>query len=77
MPTINISIPSELKKQIEKLVEQGFYSSFSDACRDALRKILPKNEFEEMVDYDRLERAAGKQAGLPQKEINKLFSSLE
>jgi len=48
MSTINISIPSQLKTQTENLVDLGFYSSFSDAVRDALRKLLEQQK----TNYD-------------------------
>lgn len=49
MATINISIPSQLKSQVEELVDLGFYSSFSDVIRDALRKLLEKDPYESQI----------------------------
>lgn len=77
MSTINISIPPELKKQVEKLIECGFYTSFSDACRDGLRKIVERNAFDDILEISKREKAAGQKAGLTDEETEEFFSSLE
>ena len=43
MTTINISLPKYLKAQA--LVDEGFYSSFSDLVRDELRKIIASYKY--------------------------------
>ena len=43
MKTINISLPGQLKIEAEELVEKGYYASFSDMVRTALRKLLDDN----------------------------------
>ena len=40
MTTINISLPDRLKADIDTLVDDGTYVSFSDAVRDNLREGL-------------------------------------
>lgn len=40
MNTINISLPEKLKSQAEVLVKDGYYASFSDLVRDAIRQKL-------------------------------------
>lgn len=37
MATINVSLPDKLKSQADKLVKDGYYASFSDLVRSALR----------------------------------------
>jgi len=40
MATINISLPDKLKIQADDLVDQGYYVSFSDLIRTALRDLM-------------------------------------
>lgn len=44
MSTINISLPDKLKKEADKLIKAGYYSSFSDLVRTALRKLLAQDK---------------------------------
>ena len=44
MATINISLPDKIKVQADKLVSQGYYVSFSDLVRTALRGIITSPE---------------------------------
>ena len=44
MTTINISLPTQLKNQADLLVSQGYYASFSDLARTALRQTISKEE---------------------------------
>lgn len=53
--TINISLPTQLKNASEKLVRDGYYASFSDLVRTALRKMI------EETNYDNLARQAKKE----------------
>jgi len=46
MATINISLPIQLKSEAEALVRSGKYISFSDLVRDALRKVISRNEYD-------------------------------
>lgn len=47
--TINISLPSQLKLDSEKLVKQGQYASFSDLVRTALRKIIEETNYDKQA----------------------------
>ena len=38
--TINISLPAQMKSDAEKLVGSGYYASFSDLTRTAIRNLL-------------------------------------
>ncbi len=44
MTTINISLPDQLKNQADLLVSQGYYASFSDLARTALRQIISQEK---------------------------------
>ncbi len=44
--TINISLPSELKKEAESLISDGHYVSFSDLVRTALRKLMTESKYD-------------------------------
>ncbi len=50
MNTVNISLPIKLRKQAQELVDRGFYASFSDLVRDALRQTVAKNKYDLMVE---------------------------
>ena len=43
MTTINISLPEKLKKQADALIKQGYYVSFSDLVRTAIRRLIEKH----------------------------------
>lgn len=43
MNRVTISLPVKLKKETKKLIDKGYYASFSDAVRAALRIIIEKN----------------------------------
>jgi putative addiction module CopG family antidote len=50
MKTINISLPDKLKSQAQELVDRGFYASFSDLVRDALRRTVEKDKYDLMYE---------------------------
>jgi putative addiction module CopG family antidote len=77
MATINISLPTQLKAQADEMVEMGFYSSFSDVIRDALRKLFEKDPYENLIKQVKSEYAAGKSVVVEtDKDLDKLFESL-
>lgn len=49
MKTINISLPDKLKTQADNLIRAGYYASFSDLVRTALRQVMTKQP--EMKNY--------------------------
>jgi putative addiction module CopG family antidote len=59
MKTINISIPDKLKQQADRLVEAGYYASFSDVVRDSLRSIIESNTYDLMAEEAKREIANG------------------
>jgi|GEM_PF-1034386 len=42
MKTINISLPDKLKDQADRIIAAGYYASFSDLVRTAIREIFSK-----------------------------------
>jgi len=44
MTTINISLPDVLKKEADLLIKQGYYASFSDLARVAIRKLIARHK---------------------------------
>lgn len=49
MDTINISLPSQLKGQADSLIKKGYFASFSDLVRTAIRKVLAENKYDRLV----------------------------
>lgn len=78
MATINISLPAQLKAQAEELVDLGFYSSFSDVIRDALRRLVQKDPYEDLIKEAKRDYAIGKSTVLETDEdVDKFFDSLK
>lgn len=46
MKTINISLPDKLKTQADNLIRAGYYASFSDLVRTAIREVMAKQREE-------------------------------
>jgi Arc/MetJ-type ribon-helix-helix transcriptional regulator len=77
MVTINISLPDKLKNQAQRLVEEGYYVSFSDLVRDSLRKVIDKNEYDLLADNAEYELKKGRAKELKtKKEIKEFFDNL-
>jgi len=77
MTTINVSIPEKLKSQAQELVERGFYASFSDVVRDALRQTLANNKYDLWADEAARDLKEDKVVVLKNKrQIRKYFDSL-
>lgn len=60
MATINISLPTQLKGQADTLIAQGYFSSFSDLVRTALRSVLEGQYYSHLADEAVSEHRAGK-----------------
>jgi len=54
--TVNVSLPEQLKKQAQQLIENGHFVSFSDLTRSALRRLVADQK-----DYDKLAQIAWKE----------------
>lgn len=59
MNTINISLPSQLKSQADDMIQAGYFASFSDLVRTALRNLLSKNQYDILAEEAKLEHASG------------------
>jgi Arc/MetJ-type ribon-helix-helix transcriptional regulator len=60
MATINISLPDKLKKQAEKMIKNGEYSSFSDLVRTGLRKIIREVELDMVFEEAKRDYLSGR-----------------
>ncbi len=77
MNTVNVSLPIKLKEQAQKLVDEGYYASFSDLVRDSLRQILSKNIYDLMVEEAIEDEKKGKAVILKtKKDIDEYINSL-
>ena len=78
MSTINISVPKKLKENAEKLVEGGYYSSFSDVVRAGLRDVLQEHHYSEMLADAKTEYLSGKTKSIKsKKELKEYFKNLQ
>ena len=70
--TINISLPSQLKTDSEKLIKQGQYVSFSDLVRTALRKLLEESNYDQLANQAKEEYLSKKSNSIKSSsDINK------
>lgn len=60
MSTINISLPDKLKKEADQVIAEGYYSSFSDLVRTALRNIIHMDKYDRMAKQAMDEYRKGK-----------------
>lgn len=60
MTTINISLPTQLKAQSQLLIDQGYFASFSDLVRSALRTTLEKSRYEVWAQEARDDMSQGR-----------------
>ena len=49
MTTINISLPSKLKSQADALIDQGYFASFSDLVRMAIREMVGGSRYDTLI----------------------------
>lgn len=75
--TINISLPSELKKEAETLVSGGHFVSFSDLVRTAIRKMLTESKYDLWASEAKKEYESGETKPLTNKtEIQNFVNAL-
>lgn len=82
MHTINVSLPSQLKLQADNLVKAGYFASFSDLVRTALRRTLSETQLESLATHAMREHHAGKALVLKDKAdisdyVNQVFDKGE
>ena len=71
--TINISLPSELKKEADSLVSNGHFVSFSDLVRTALRKLVAESKYDLWAKEAKREYEQGETKALNSKKDIKDF----
>lgn len=77
MNTVNISLPEKLKEQAQKLVDAGYYASFSDLVRDSLRQIMSKSKYDLMLEEAIEDEKKGKGVVIKnEKELEEYLNSL-
>lgn len=77
MATVNISLPVQLRTQAQQLINNGYYSSFSDLTRDALRKLISETKYDFMASQAVKEHQKGKATELrTPKDIENFVESL-
>jgi Arc/MetJ-type ribon-helix-helix transcriptional regulator len=75
--TINISLPTQLKNKANQLVKDGFYVSFSDLVRSALRETIAQNKYEIILEETEKDLKKGKAQTLSNhKDIDNYFETL-
>ena len=57
---INISLPSELEKSVERLMKEGHYASKSEFLRELIRERLEEEDLLKQIKKSRAEFRAGK-----------------
>ncbi len=59
MHTINVSLPSQLKLQADQLIQAGYFASFSDLVRTALRQTLTEIQLNSLANQAISEHRSG------------------
>lgn len=74
--TLNISLPQKLREQANELVKKGYYASFSDLTRTAIRKLL-NDKYDLWLKEAREDVKKGRAVTLDsQEDIDKFIQSL-
>lgn len=60
MNTINVSLPTQLKDQADGLISRGYFASFSDLVRTALRKVISDSQYDLLANEALKEYRQGK-----------------
>ena len=78
MATINVSISTKIKEEGQKLVDSGYFSSFSDLIRTSLRNTIEKSQYDVWADEAKDDLKNGRAYILNDKEdIKKLIKSVK
>lgn len=77
MTTINISLPVQLKFQADNLIKQGYFASFSDLARTALRQPIQESGYDLMVKEAILENKRGESTVLKTKKDIKKITAVD
>lgn len=77
MNTINISLPSQLKLEADGLIKKGYFVSFSDLARTALRKLIAESKYDLWSTQAKEEYERGESVVLENPaDIDKYFKSM-
>lgn len=77
MITINISLPDKLREQANKLIKKGYYASFSDLTRTAIRKLTSQNKLDLLLEEAKRDIKQGRAVTLDtQENIDRFIDSL-
>ncbi len=75
--TINISLPTQLKSEAEKLIEGGYFVSFSDLTRTAIRKLV-ESKYDYLIEEAKADHAKQKLAVMSNEtDIDNYFKNLK
>ena len=75
--TINISLPTQLKSEAEKLIESGYFVSFSDLTRTAIRKLV-ESKYDYLIEEAKTDHAKQKLSVMSnEKDIDNYFKNLK
>ncbi len=82
MYTINISLPTQLKSQADDLIQAGYFASFSDLVRTALRQTLAESRYDSLANKAIKEQQNGQALVLKDKKsinsyLDKVFDESE
>jgi putative addiction module CopG family antidote len=58
--TVNVSLPTELKKEADELVASGNYASFSDIVRASLRQSIRDKKYNDLYEQAKQDVVTGK-----------------
>lgn len=77
MNTINISLPSQLKNKADDLITRGYFASFSDLVRTALRRTISDTEYDLLAQEAVQEHFSGKSTVLSSsQEVSKFVKKV-
>ena len=78
MNTINISLPKKLHEKATELVKKGYYASFSDLTRTAVRRLIGQGELDLISEQTQKNYKKGKAVVLKsQADIDEFFDKLD
>ena len=78
MKTINITIPEKLKDDAQSLVRLGYYASFSDLTRSAIRRLIQIDDLDKILLETKKDQKNNKATVLTsEKDIDTFFETIK